>query len=64
VRFFPFVFDDFETGDFSNTKWKQNGSGAPWVISNEYAIGQYSAHASPSLDFPSGQSNLELIVDL
>ena len=64
VRFFPFVYDNFETGDFSATKWRQNGTGGPWKISEENAIGRYSAHASPTADFQSGTSNLELTVDL
>ncbi len=78
VRFFPFVWDDFESGDFSRQKWKQpsiDGSGgppgkvvqpgAPWTISEEYAIGRYSAYVGASLEYPHwSRSDLKLHVDL
>jgi len=64
VRFYPFVYDNFETGDFSLQKWRQYGDGAPWVISDFNAHGRYSAHARPTIDIPNGMSNLELAVDL
>ena len=64
VRFYPFFYDDFETGIFSPQTWKQNGDGAPWIISDFNAFGRYSAHVGPTVDYPSGTSNLELIVDL
>ncbi|KAL7539895.1 hypothetical protein ACHAXR_009688, partial [Thalassiosira sp. AJA248-18] len=62
VRFYPFFYDNFQTGDFSLQKWKQQGDGAPWVISEENE--RYSAHCGPTLDNPSGTSNLEFAVDL
>jgi len=64
VRFFPFVYENFETGDFTLQKWRQNGDGAPWRISEENALGQYSAYAGPTSENPSGVSNLQLSVDL
>ena len=49
VRFYPFVYDNFETGDFSLQKWRQSGDGAPWVVSEGTAFeGRYAAHVSPS----------------
>ncbi|MGB2445971.1 MAG: hypothetical protein ACPH86_06420, partial [Schleiferiaceae bacterium] len=65
VRFFPWPYDDFETGDFSRQKWKIYGDGSPWVISETNAAfeGRYAAHARPTLDTPRGTSKLELALD-
>lgn len=65
VRFFPLLYDNFETGDFSLNKWRQTGDGAPWVISDEYAhSGRFSAHTGSTIEHPSGRSNLQLAVDM
>lgn len=66
VRFFPFPYDDFETGDFSLQKWGQTGDGAPWTISNEFSAGsgEYSAYVGPTVEHPRGTSNLQLFVDV
>ena len=65
IRFYPFVYDNFETGDFSLQKWRQFGDGALWqVAAKETPFGKFAAYATPTTDNPSGSSSLELAVDL
>ena len=64
VRFFPLVYDNFETGDFSHTKWRQEGDGAPWRVTTEGALERHSAFVSATPDMPNGVSTLSLTVDV
>ena len=64
-RFYPFVYDNFSSGDFSSTKWSLLGNGAPWrVILDEHPVVGHVAFAGPTADKPSGTSVLSLAVDL
>ena len=65
IRFYPFVYDNFETGDFSLQRWRQHGDGAPWrVVADQTPDGKYAAYAAPTIENARGSSTLELAVDL
>lgn len=64
VRFFPFIYENFEAGKFTLEKWRHFGDGAPWRISEENAIGRYSAFAGPTPENPVGLSSIKLSIDL
>lgn len=64
-RFYPFVYDNFSSGDFSSTKWSLLNDGAPWrVILDDHEVVGHVAFAGPTADKPSGKSELQLAVDL